>query len=363
MNAPIRSLLALFAGLSALTSSALVHADALQISLWPQHPVAGEPFRIELKGEWPKACAPSVASSWVDGREVVLQLREGAKGCKADAAETLTLRSAEAGESQLVAGESGVYRVRVLIGQPERTLAFALAEVGEVDRVRPESGLWWPERGGEFETSGPGLGAQVEMQGDLLALNVSGYGDNGRPTWWFAANALDGPSQSMELTALDGGSGPFADYAAPEQVVAAGSIHIEWLGSGRAVFWFVRPDAEGSGLDVRPVSMTRFLFGPRPGEGWRGQWVMLAKAADGSERSQLLRFTEAIGRDYGFDLQADDGSSLSCELASSRPDSPPARCRLQTEDAGAIDFASVGLNRMEGRSAAGDEQVTLLKLQ
>lgn len=338
---------------------------APSISLFPAQPEPGQPFRIEVTDSWPRGCAPSAGASWVDGQDIVLQLKDPAD-CKSKAVEVQTVASAEPGESRLIAERGGVYRIRVEGGKDSGVLAFALAEVGAPRPLpRPESGLWWPEAGGEFETSGPGLGVQIELQGQTLALNVSGYRDSGRPTWWFAAAPLQGRAQHLELTSLRGGSGPFADYTAPEQVEPAGSVYIEWISAARAVFWFVRPGEDGAGLELRPISMARFAFGVRPGESWVGEWIVLSRDESGAARSEVIRFARWSALDDGFELRSEDGlNALICDAATGRPDSPPRDCQLRRSDAGvSAAFSSVGLNRLDGRLDQGGGEISLLRVE
>ena len=346
-------------GIALIALPALAQA-APTVALWPESPAAGQPFQVELLGEWAAACVPSVADSWVEDDEVIVKLRDSEKNCAGQPTAATVLRTPSS--APLSTDRDGTLRIRVLGGKPERTLAFGLAAVGDVELYIPESGLWWPEQGGEFDTSGPGLGVQIEVQGDALALNLSGYDAAGSPFWWFAAGESQALPQSLSLTALKGGSGPFAKYAAPNDAMAGGSLHIEWLSSARAVFWFVRADAQlDGGLDVRPMSMTRFAFGLRPGQSWQGDWILSRRDSAGLISANALRFDQLLPAEDGFVLSG-DGFALRCLSVSRRPDSPPESCFLSSDNGDLLgQFGDVGLKRMQGLSSEGD-RVRLTKL-
>lgn len=336
-----------------LTLLPLGLSAAPQVNLWPESPEVGQPFQIEVQGEWAEACAPSVGDTWVEGNEIIIKLRDSAKQCGDQPKAARVLRSPSA--TPLTVDTAGTFQLRVLGGTPERTRAFGLAAIGNVELFTPESGLWWPERGGQYDTSGPGLGVQIEIQDEALALNLSGYDNTGTPFWWFAAGESQALPQSLSLTALKGGSGPFAKYAAPNDAMSGGTLHIEWLSSARAVFWFVRPDlADPNAMDVRPVSMTRFAFGVRPGDSWRGDWVLLRRDASGAVIADALRFRGHKVTDTGFELRSGDGLLLRCENDPSKPDSPPTGCSLGDRNGTLGQFSDVGLKRMQGVSRQGD---------
>lgn len=314
----------------------------------------GQTRHLVVEGQWAPRCLPSPANAWASGQDVFLELRASGHRCEKSAEIGFELRSAPIDLPPERGQRPRAWRLHLLDADSGKLLAFALQTSLESPIEQPESGLWWPESGAEFDTSGPGIGVQVEVQEGTVALNVSGYDERGAPTWWFGAAALRGATLGLPLSALHGGSGPFDKYAAPEQASSAGFLHVEWLGSARAVFWFTRPAADGPGIELRPVSMTRFSFGTRPGESWVGDWVLHRAGADGEASVELLRFEWLQGDAERFELLSDKGLRLACRRAKDSPQQAPLACRLLPIEAGeALLFADVGLDRM---STVQDQQ-------
>lgn len=322
---------------------------------------SGSPQML-VEGRWAARCLPAPANAWAKGRDVYFELRLPKNACGDEPKSAFELRSGPIDLPASNRSDGRPWRLHLLDAEGSRLLAFALQGAVSARAEPPESGLWWPEAGGEFDTSGPGFGAQIEVQGDTVALNVSGYSELGAPTWWFGAAPLARPSQAIELSALSGGAGPFGDYAAPKQVGSAGTVHIEWLGSARAVFWFTRPAADGRGLDLRPVSMTRFAFGTRPGESWAGDWVLHRQDAEGGASVELHRFEWLDGNAESFELLSDRGLRLACRRADGSPEQAPKACQLLPLGGGAsLRFGSVGLDGMLAETDS--ERIALRRLR
>lgn len=322
----------------------------------------GGPQHIVVEGSWAPRCLPSPVNAWNQGQDVYLELRTPTRSCGGDAKSAFELRSSPIDLQAERADSERPWRLHLLDADSGQLLAFALAAGQAAGDDLPEPGLWWPEAGGEFDSSGPGLGVQVEVQGSTLALNVSGYADDGSPTWWFGAGPLSRPAQSIELSALRGGAGPFGDYSAPKQAASAGTLHIEWRGTARAVFWFTRPSKDGKGLELRPVSMTRFAFASRPGESWGGDWVLVRQAPRGEDRIELHHFEWLGGDTESFELLSNRGLRLACRRGGGAPEQAPQACRAVPLGGGAaLHFSSVGLDGMQ--TTQDGEQVRLHRLR
>lgn len=363
MNKPRQAILSpaalcLIGMASALSSAAQAAVPSLSLAA-----VEGsEQMQIVVEGSWAPRCLPSPSNAWNDGQDVYLELRSPARSCAGEAKSAFELRGSPVTLQPPAADQNRPWRLHLVEADSGELLAFALEGGSQSAGGAPESGLWWPEAGGEFDNSGPGFGVQVEVQDGTLALNVSGYADDGRPTWWFGAGKLSRPAQAIELSALNGGAGPFGDYAAPKQVSSAGTLHIEWRGAARAVFWFTRPAVGGKGLELRPVSMTRFAFATRPGESWVGEWLLLRQAAEGKESVELHRFEWLTGNAESFELLSDRGLRLVCRRASASLEQAPQACRAAALGAdSALRFSSVGLDGMQ--TEQDGERIQLRRLR
>lgn len=320
-------------------------------------------IQIRVVDAAPAGCQPSAGPVWARGLDVHFALQPAPGPCRnAPPAERFELVSAPVRPAVDGLNGARALRVHVLDARDGRLLGFALAG-GRAPAEPPESGLWWPEAGGEFDTSGPGLGVQIEVQDRTLALTVAGYDALGAPTWWFGAAPLDTAPTLIELSALQGGAGPFARYTPPGRIQPAGRLLIEWLGPARAVFWFLRAAADRDELELRPISMTRFSFGLRPGEGWAGDWVLVVEQDAEAARTELHRFDWAGGDEHRFELASDRGLRLVCRRAAGAPEQVPEGCQLWPEDGeGEVwDLPDIGIGRLSGGS--GGQRVRLLRLR
>lgn len=327
-----------------------VGAQAVTIEPGQPWPASRQPLRL-LLGELPPAPCPwQLETASGSDVEVVLRLAR-ADGCAAQAVP----QQLEVQPSGLVWGRTGVARVRVEdsrgpAGSP-RLLGFGLVEVGRVTRtIHPESGYWWNEAGGEFDTAGPGLGLNLERQGDTLSVTVLGYADDGRPEWLFGAGPIHGRVARVPLSRLQDGAGPFLPWQAPGKAEPGGVVHFEFLSEARATAWFERH--QGEAVSVQPLSLVRFRFDELPQQAALGEWLFVGGVAIGDPptQSDSLRFDRSEATDDGFRLHGRAGApTLDCTLDARRPNSPPARCVLH-DDAGRllVDFKDVSLGRMRG---------------
>jgi hypothetical protein len=309
-------------------------AAAPQIEVWPPAPDAGTAVRVKVRGEWPDGCVPAITDARLQGRDIVLRAEPRPGPCGKDAqafetgTETLPL-------DRLKLAGNGVHRIRFVVAggpdQPGVLHAFRLFYVGNSPDPGfvPETGFWWPERGGEFDRAGPGLGAQMEVQSGTLSLSVYGFSAAGEPAWSLGAAPMRGHVAEVELSRLSHGAGPFDLYRAPSQIVTQGSAHVELVSPSRATLWFVQSGAEDGGLKLQPVSMVRFRFAQEPAEAWRGRWVVLAERDDGYP-TQRIDFSRLVRKKDGFMLLDADGEyRLRCVADAARPNSPPTRCSLR----------------------------------
>lgn len=325
---------------------------------WPQ---------ARVSEAWEEGCTPRSERVEVDGRELVLTAVLPHAACADRAAGTADP------DADLVftlpALWAGVYRVRYEVrpapGQPARLHGFRLVDLSAPgsDTLRPETGLWWPEAGGEFDRAGPGLGLLMETQAQTLSVTVLGYDADGRAQWSYGASELRGRFLDIDLAGLSDGAGPFAPYRAPQGLQPAGSVKVELLSAARANLWFLRPTGQGREISLEPVSMVRFSFAQSTPEAWLGRWVIAPETGD-IPASRHLDFVAVEPTPGGFDLiDARGAYRLSCRTAPQRPNSPPSDCDLVGTDARIeIRFDRTALTEMRGRLPGG-EAVVALRLQ
>lgn len=310
---------------------------------------SGSAAKLLLSGIWPVACTPELDAAQIDGRDLNLRLRVSASGClPRPTAFTLLVEHPD-----LVWPEPSVLRARLERVSPQgeaQLIGFRLIEVGNPDRVEPETGFWWNERGSEFDTAGPGQSILIEPQGNRLGVAVMGYDQQQDSTWYFGAGPLQQRSSEIRLLTLSGGSGPLQDYRQPEAARPAASLWLEFESSSRATAWFVVPTPLG-GVELRPQSLVRFRFGDIAAQSWEGLWVVEGKHGS----LMAAKFSLADTRPDGFILiDAVNQLWLDCLLPPERPNSPPSRCQLLGAEGESLgQFDDIGLGRMIGSDEHG----------
>ena len=358
MNA--RLILAAFVLASASAASLVRASEGPQIHVEPALPSAGTALRIDVDASWNDACPPRFESATLDGFDIVVRAVRDPGRCSGD----LTAYRVSAGLEEanaLTPTRDGTYRVRYEVREGEQAEpelhGFRLLQVGEAQDIGfvPETGVWWPELGGEFGQAGPGIGVQLEVQSGTVSVSALGYGPDGRAGWFFGVGALEGRVAHLDMSLLDGGSGPFEPYVPPKSMQPVGHAELEVLSPSRAVLWFVRAQAPGHPVQVEPMSIVRFSFAQEPGEALLGRWLIVAEQADGGA-TRRIEFSQIDRR--GGELALRDASgeyALLCESPASRPNSPPVLCRLETASSpdASVEFTDVGLQQMRGWNSAG----------
>jgi hypothetical protein len=361
-----RSALAL--GALFLAFGADLRAAAPTLEVWPPAPDAGTALRFKVHGEWPDGCVPSIRDARIEGRDIVLQAALAEGPCEATPQAYETGTEALPLERLKLAG-NGVYRVRFEVRRSADAAAelhgFRLLYAGNTPDPGyvPETGFWWPEKGGEFDQAGPGLGVQLEVQSGTLSMSVYGFERDGAASWSFGAAAMKGHVAEIELSQLRHGSGPFEPFQAPKELSTIGHAHVELLTPSRATLWFLQPRSDGRGLQLQPVSMVRFRFAQEPAEAWLGRWVVLAERDDGYP-TQRIDFVRLKKTARGFSLtDAANEFRLRCDADRARPNSPATRCLLSSRSGAVleVDFDHVALNELRGWTGAG-QRIVALKL-
>lgn len=368
MNSRHMLLALLFA---AAAGASLVRAEERpQIRIEPAQPKAGTALQIDVDASWSDACPPRFESASVDGFDIVVRAVRDPGRCTAEqtpyrisagfAPGALDTDALDA-SAKLEPARDGIYRVRYEVREGENAEpelhGFRLLQVGTPDDLGfvPETGFWWPELGGEFGRAGPGIGVQLEVQSGTVSVSALGYGPDGRAGWFFGAGALEGRVAHLDMSLLDGGSGPFETYVPPKSMQAVGQAELEVISPSRAVLWFVRAQAPGRAVRLEPMSIVRFSFAQEPGEALLGRWLIVGEQDDGAP-TRRIEFSRMDRKAGGLALHDASGEhALLCESPAALPNSPPGLCRLEAVSAPeqSIEFTDVGLQQMRGWDRSG----------
>lgn len=343
-------------------------AHAVEIRIEPERPQAGEMFSIDVVGVWRDGCVPALTDVQISADEILVLAQPSGDTC------TLAVRpfSLSVPPVPLQRLNPGVYRVVFAVDElaPQDRRSVEASKLVEIESpaalsVVPEPGAWWPEPGGSFSTSGPGLSLTIDVQSEILVATLNAYGADGEPQWWIAGGRLGQRLFRAQRVRASGGPGLFEPYRPVDRVAIEGEFALELLSPGRAVLRIDTPAAIGGLGQYRSqaISVTRHLFAERPGaETWLGSWVLSVDDQQGSSRR--LRFSDIAWSvdGSGYQLRSADGSAvLGCLLQAGREDVLPARCQLNLVGQAPVTFEQVGVNRIDGLDSAGSA-ASLLRL-
>ncbi|MFK7958188.1 MAG: hypothetical protein AB8B96_18975 [Lysobacterales bacterium] len=335
-------------------------APALAIAVVADSKDAG--VSVQVSGQWNSTCLPTADAARIeDQRLVLVATADKDTGCISQStALNLRFSVAEPDEPNPAAG---VYPVSFYVRAPgqrnARLAGFDLIEIGSPALFTPEAGLWWSESGGEYETSGPGVGFALEVQDGEAVLMTNTYGESGASRWLLTTGSLNSRVIRGDLTELGGGQTLFGEFRHPDQARNEGRVLLEFHSSSRATLWLVdqysglsdeiTDEAAGqfaSDLIVQPVSLVRFSI--RQQNLLAGTWMLLPE--DGGQATRL-ELTEVESSRSSMTLLDSSGTTVSCNRLERRSLSPPQTCRLRgiTD----IRFTDIGLNRWRGEDSNG----------
>ncbi|MEM9533580.1 MAG: hypothetical protein AAGA23_21845 [Pseudomonadota bacterium] len=341
-------------GLLTLLALCLTVPVSAAVTLSQANPGQKDGGVISVGGTWASSCTPEFEQLRRDAEfgGLVLIAVQRTEACHK--AETtfefevnLALEAADLG--------AGVYPVSLYV-RPDTTRAarlvgFDVVQVGELDRVTPEAGLWWPEPAGRHETSGPGVGFSLEIQGDQAIIMSNAYRDTGQSLWTLTTGSLDGRVVRGELTELGQGQVLFNEYREPNTAFRHGRVILSFANRARATLWLVtEQNPDSPELLVQPLSLVRFAFGQR--DLLSGTWLLIPEAGGEAQRLELAAVEGAADR---ITLLDPSGATVQCQALGSV--APPSSCRLQglTD----IRFDDVGLYRWRGQDAQGRAYVAV----
>jgi hypothetical protein len=337
------------------------------ISADPPNPAPGEPFILKLNGQRSDSCAPTLDRVENTGGEILILAHRETKACvKAPTRWQINLDQIDLKlESE---HRNSVIPIKFLVSEGDgetrvaHLKAFDLLVFGHSD-IRPESGLWWGEQGGQFDTGGPGTGYSIELQDDRLLMMANVYESDGDPVWLFASGSLGEGVVRADLLTLYGGQRLFGDYQAPEAALDSGQVLIHFDSPATATVWLVAPDGDqaDASLALQSLSLVRYAFGlGAMNKLLAGRWLMVT----GSTRQATELDLSVTSAKAGYQRAFDDGSKglrLDCQGLAGRAHSPPTSCQLSTRDGTvAAELDRIGLNRIDGWTAEGDP-ITLIR--
>jgi hypothetical protein len=294
--APMMATVLLLATLSA------ARAEAVEIRIEPSHPLPEQPFRIVVDGRQDHRCVPELTAveSLPDRIRITATQahdrgQNQSKCTKADTAWAINISSSQL-KTDGSAPQPGVMPVEFVVVETVgnvavgRIKAFELLAIGGLD-VTPETGLWWAEPGGLHDSSGPGIGFSLELQGGQLVMMSNLYDQEGAPYWLFSSAVMSAGVARAPLLSLYGGQALFSDYVPPEAALGSGQVLLHFDSPATATAWFVAPASDDSDADlmVQPVSLVRYAFGLGNAEQQlAGAWLLLEGQEPVTRRIELL---------------------------------------------------------------------------
>jgi hypothetical protein len=352
---------------SAIAGAAGVEDNLPRISTVPAQPGPGNPFAVLVRGQWPDGCPVQVDNVVRNGLDITIRVRRNTgQACPA-----VVLPFEVVADPFLNGGSAaaGVYRVRFEVigmdGSSGRLLAFELVPVGDAANpgARPESGYWAAEKGGDFDTSGDGIGFDFELQNRFLFVAANVYREDGKSGWYIASGPLSAGAMKGELLEARGGQPLFASHRAPSEIGPVGRLQAEFTSASTAVFWFSQPSGAGllDPLKLMPISVNRFnyAYGARDGI-LAGEWMI---AVEGRP-ARLVKFnrhrygaTNLIGAmDAGFRHE------LRCAIVQDKPETLPQRCEYFDDGVLIATLEDVGLQSLRGRAVVGNAAVVFSRV-
>lgn len=365
----MRGLFGITAGilLAGTAGAAGVEDHLPRISTVPERPSPGNPFELVVKGQWPDGCPLEVDSVSRNERDITIRVRrDSGLVCPA------VIRPYELVVNPFPQGSTpaaGVYRVRFEVlgmdGNAGRLLAFELVPVADANRPgpRPESGYWAAEEGGDFDTSGDGIGFDFELQNRVLFIAANVYRDDGKSGWYIASGEVFGGAMKGELLEAKGGQPLFESHRAPSEISPFGRLQAEFTSASTATFWFTQPTGPGllDPLKLMPISANRFNFAYADlREVLAGEWMI---AVDG-QPARLVKFN---AHRYGASnlIGAMDASfrhELRCPIVQDKPETLPVRCEYFDNGVLVANLDDIGLQTLRGRATASSARVLFSRM-
>ena len=310
--------------------------------------------RLVVSGTWPTPCVPENATLTRVGQDLRIETRSNRGLC---ARLPRPFRVELDPRAQLgLPLEKGVYRVSFYaanaLASPMDLRGFNLVNVDE-STIQPEAGFWWPEHNAEHQQEGAqGMAMSLEAQGDVIAVSLLAYADDGRPAWYFGTGRLEGHAGVVNLQGMRDGPGLFGGGGRMPATEQALELKLEFLGGGRLTAWLGWHEGGISQpvLRLQPITFARqSLRDPTGPTNWLGEWLMLRGDTTLAPPVRLqLQENRRLDAEH-FQLVDANGWTLTCHHAASLINSPPDNCLLaHSPSSEQITLDTVGLSRLSG---------------
>lgn len=330
--------------------------DPLVVEINRRPTVAPGLRQLEMSGIWPDRCVPQLEFQRVVDGELQLFSRTPVRGTgdpACDPEPTPFRLGAELRMSQVsrlalfVAGESAyeLHAIHLLPGTDEQALGLV------------ESGWWWAEAGGLFDSGGPGTGMTIDHQAGKVTLLTHFYAEDGAPEWQMGAGEIRNGRLWAPLVRFRDGQTLTGSYRAPRLGDSREEVHIRFHSPITASAWLTRRSGNSLAdpITARPVSLVRYAVnGPLLEEVLLGVFTLLYP--DHGQPPRQMAISRLQWSDSGqLLLLNDEGVELGrCDADRLQPERPPVVCALEPADGVAIVLDQFGLERSAGTDLTGN---------
>ena len=254
------------------------------------------------------------------------------------------------------------HRLELLLQrQPDeayRLQEFALMDNSHRTRIHPESGWWWPQSDGLFDSGGPGTGLTLEVQGDVLTVLSQSFDNTGQPIWRMAAGQLSANQFSAPLARFEGGQEFTGPYQAPTLSDDAQTLHLEFTGPVTATAWYTQRSSNDptAPLSMRAVSLVRYsALGSLLDRMLSGRFALIW-SENGDWQTRILDIDGyQWTSENQLNLLAGDGSELGrCEADPRNTEIPPDFCVINQAGQSPAVLDQMGLEQSRGRDLRGE---------
>jgi hypothetical protein len=315
--------------------------------------------RLVVSGTWPTPCVPENATLARVGQDLRIEARSN-RGLCTRLPRPFHVELDPRAQLGLPL-EKGVYRVSFYaanaLASPMELRGFNLVNVDETT-IQPEAGFWWPEHNADHQQEGAqGMAISLEAQGDVVAVSLLAYAEDGRPAWYFGTGRLEGHTGVVNLLGMRDGPGLFGGGGRMPAIEQGLDLKLEFLGGGRLTAWLGWHEGGISQplLRLQPITFARqSLRDPTGPTLWLGEWLMLRGEPVPAPPLRLqLQENRRLDAEH-FQLVDATGWTLTCHHAANLINSPPDSCQLaHASKSEQISLDTVGLTRLSGTDRNG----------